>query len=410
MNGAADTHAAAVNGRLATLGDYPFPRLAALLSDLTPAANRPPLALSVGEPQHPPPPLIAERLAATAPLWGKYPPTAGTPEFRAAVSAWLNRRYALPDGMVEPDRMVLPVSGTREALFLIAQVCVPAEGKGGRRPAVLIPNPFYAAYEGAAVMAGAEPVFLPCTAETGYLPDLDALDGDLLARTALFYLCSPSNPQGAIAGRDYLRRAISLAREHGFTLVVDECYAEIWDKAPPPGALEVAHAMGGPAPMANLLVFHSLSKRSNAAGLRSGFVAGDPAILHLFQRLRSYSMAGVPLPVLDASAALWAEESHVEENRRLYRAKIDAAEAALAGRLGFYRPPGGFFLWLEVGDGERAARELWRQAALRVLPGAYLTRDDADGRNRGRPFIRVALVHDTDTVAEACTRIAEILS
>lgn len=409
MRGTADLHAPAVNGRLGALSDYPFPRLAALLADVTPSANRPPLALSVGEPQHPPPPMIAERLAANTPLWSKYPPTAGTPDFRNAVAGWLTRRYGLPDGMVDPERMVLPLSGTREALFLIAQVTVP-ETKAGRRPAVLIPNPFYAAYEGAAVMAGAEPVFLPASAETGFLPDLDAIPEEVLARTALFYLCTPANPQGAIADRAYLRKALTLARAHGFTLLVDECYAEIWDKAPPPGGLEVARDMGGEEPTANLLVFHSLSKRSNAAGLRSGFCAGDPDLIQAFQRLRSYSMAGVPLPVLDASAALWRDEAHVEENRNLYRAKIDAAEAALAGRLGFYRPPGGFFLWLDVGDGEGAARELWRQAALRVLPGAYLTRPDADGANRGHPFIRVALVHDTETVAEACARIAEILS
>lgn len=402
-----------LNDRLAGLGDYPFTRLAALLAGAAPCAGRTPLALSVGEPQHPPPPLLAETLAANAHLWNRYPPTNGTPDFRAAVVEWLNRRYALPAGMMDADRMVLPVSGTREALFLLARLAV--SDAAGRRPTVLMPNPFYAVYEGAAVMAGAEPVFLPATAATGFLPDLDAIPEEVLARTALFYLCTPANPQGAIATRGYLAKALTLARTHGFVLAVDECYAEIWDTEPPPGALEAAASLGGAGqggtePTANLLVFHSLSKRSNAAGLRSGFVAGDPDLIQAFQRLRSYSLAGVPLPVLAASAALWRDEAHVEENRRLYRAKFDAAEAALAGRLGFYRPRGGFFLWLDAGDGEKAAKTLWRDAAIRVLPGAYLARPAPDGRNPGHPYIRVALVHDTATVANACARIARLLA
>ncbi|MFM2043393.1 MAG: succinyldiaminopimelate aminotransferase [Pseudomonadota bacterium] len=401
-----DTRGAAVNDRLRALGDYPFPRLAALLADVPPRADTPPLVLSVGEPQHPAPALLAERLTAAAGQWNRYPPTAGTPDFRAAVADWLGRRYGLPDGMVDPDRMVLPVSGTREALYMLAQLAVPT-AKGGGRPVVLMPNPFYAVYEGAAVMAGAEPIFLPAFAETGFLPDLDAVPVPVLERTALFYLCNPANPQGAIADRAYLSKALGLARRHGFVLVADECYAEIWDRAAPPGLLEVARDQGGD--LRNLMVFHSLSKRSSAAGLRSGFCAGDPDLIGEFQRLRSYAMAGIPLPVLEASAALWRDEAHVVENRRLYREKVDAAERHLSGRFGFHRPPGGFFLWLDVGDGEEAARVLWREAAIRVLPGAYLTRPDADGRNRGTRFIRVALVHDTATVDRACRQIGEIL-
>lgn len=402
-----------VNDRLGRLSDYPFTRLASLLAGVTPRANAEPVIMSVGEPQHAPPPLIDEVLRTQAHLWGKYPPVAGTPEFRAAAVRWLERRYGLPAGMVEPDRMVLPVAGTREALFLAALLAVP-ETKAGRRPAVLLPNPFYAAYEGAAVMAGAEAVFLTTTRETGFLPDLDALPPELLDRTALFYLCTPSNPQGAAADRAYLARAIGLARRHGFVLAVDECYAEIYDAAAPTGVLEVAAALearygtsgGG---LANLLVFHSLSKRSNAAGLRSGFVAGDPDLIALFSRLRSYSIAGTPMPALAAAAALWDDDAHVVENRALYRAKFDAAQSALEGRFGFYRPAGGFFLWLDVGDGEAATATLWREGAIKVLPGAYLTHPDADGVNRGSSFIRIALVHDAATVAEACTRIAKIL-
>lgn len=398
-----------VNSRQDGLSDYPFTRLAALLAGTAPRANVEPLVLSLGEPQHQPPPILAETLAANAHLWGKYPPTAGTPEFRGAVADWLARRYALPEGFVDADRHVLPATGTREALYMLAQLAVP-ERKGGRQPAVLIPNPFYAVYEGAAVLAGAEPVFLTSSRDTGFLPDLDAIPEETLARTALAYLCTPANPQGAIADADYLKRAITLSRAYGFVLAVDECYAEIWDAAPPPGALQAAHELGGDKPLANLLVFHSLSKRSSAAGLRSGFVAGDPDLIQAFTRLRSYGVAGNPLPALAAAAALWRDEAHVEENRRLYRAKIDAAEAELAGRLGFYRPPGGFFLWLDVADGEAACRTLWREAGLRVLPGGYLSRPAPDGTNPGAAFIRVALVHDAETVGSACRRIASILA
>jgi succinyldiaminopimelate transaminase len=395
-----------VNDRLGRLSDYPFTRLASLLSGITPRANVEPVIMSVGEPQHAPPALIDEVLRTKSHLWGKYPPVAGTPEFRTSAAGWLNRRYGLPDGMIDAEKTILPVAGTREALFLAALLAVP-ESKAGHRPAVLLPNPFYAAYEGAAVMAGGEAVFLTTTRETGFLPDLDALPSELLERTALFYLCTPSNPQGAVAGRSYLERAILLARRHGFVLAVDECYAEIYDREPPTGVLEVAAAMGGD--LSNLLVFHSLSKRSNAAGLRSGFVAGDPGLIALFSRLRSYSIAGTPLPALAAAAALWDDDVHVVENRALYRAKFDAAQSALEGRFGFYRPAGGFFLWLDVGDGEDATIRLWRDGGIKVLPGAYLTRPDADGINRGSSFIRIALVHDAATISEACTRISKIL-
>jgi aspartate/methionine/tyrosine aminotransferase len=304
----------------------------------------------------------------------------------------------------------LPVSGTREALFLAALLAV-SPRRDGVTPAVCLPNPFYAAYEGAAVMAGAEPVFLDATAETGHLPDLDALSPELLDRTALFYFCSPSNPQGAVADIAYLRRLIGLARTHGFVVAIDECYAEIYDGTPPPGGLEAAAGMDGGA-LDNLLVFHSLSKRSSAAGLRSGFVTGDPALIADFVRLRGYSAAGVPLPVQAASAALWRDDSHVEQNRARYRAKFDIADAALGGHPGYQRPAGGFFLWLDLGpegNGEDAARHLWREAGIRVLPGAYLTRPGASGINRGDRYIRIALVHDEPVLAAALPRLAEIL-
>ncbi|MEI7605979.1 MAG: aminotransferase class I/II-fold pyridoxal phosphate-dependent enzyme [Rhodospirillaceae bacterium] len=398
------------NDRLDRLSDYPFTRLATLLADQPVRINRPTLMLSLGEPQHPSPALIDEALRANAHLWGKYPPVNGSADFRAAVGAWLNRRYGLPEGTLDPEVSVLPAAGTREALFLTALLAVP-ESKAGKRPAVLMPNPFYAVYEGAGMLAGGEPVFLSATRDTGFLPDLDALAPELLERTALFYLCSPGNPQGAAADAAYFKRAIGLARQYGFVLAVDECYSEIYTDVPPVGALAVAAGLadGSPSPWSNLLVFHSLSKRSSAAGLRSGFVAGDPALIARFSRLRSYSNAGTPLPVLAAAAALWRDEAHVEENRRLYRAKFDAAAAELEGRFGFYRPAGGFFLWLDVGDGEAACRRLWNEAGVRVLPGAYVSRTDAEGRNPGTAYIRVALVHDAELIGEACARMARVL-
>ena len=406
------TNEALINDRLTRLTPYSFVRLAELLERTAPAPGLEPVVMSVGDPQHAAPALVDRVLRATASLWNRYPPLAGTPDLRAAATRWLERRYHLPAGMVDPETDVLPVSGTREALFQAALLAVPA-GRHGPVPAVCMPNPFYAAYEGAAAMAGAEPVYLDATADSAFLPDLEALSPELLNRTALFYLCSPANPQGAVADRFYLERLIGLARRHGFVLALDECYAEIYDRTPPPGGLEVAAGIDGGA-LDNLLVFHSLSKRSSAAGLRSGFVAGERRLIAGLRRLRGYSAAGMPLPVQAASAALWDDDAHVADNRARYRAKFDLAQSVLGAALPLRRPAGGFFLWLDIDgaglDGEAAALRLWRDAAVRVLPGAYLTRPSADGINRGDRFIRVALVHEPATLGPALERMAGILT
>jgi N-succinyldiaminopimelate aminotransferase len=396
------------NSRLARLADNPFVRLNALLAESPPQRNEAPILMSLGEPQHETPPLAARVIAENAALWNRYPPYFGTPEYRAACAAcaaWLARRYRLPDGMITPERHVLALSGTKEGLFQLALLAVP-EAKAGRSPAVLLPNPYYLVYAGAGAMIGAETVPLDATAATGFLPDLDAIRPQTLERCALFYLCTPANPQGAVADRDYLAKAIKLARDWDFVLAVDECYGEIYDREPPTGALEACLALGGD--LRNLLVFHSLSKRSNAAGLRCGFVAGDPDLIARFQHLRSYGGAQVPLPLQQAATALWQEEAHVEANRALYRRKFDIAEARLGGRFGFYRPPGGFFLWLDVGDGEQAAKRLWREAALRTLPGAYTARGSGS-ENPGQRYIRVALVHDDATIAAGLDRLLQVL-
>ncbi len=396
------------NDRLERVGDYPFDRLRALLDPIEPAAGIEPISLALGEPQHPTPDLIRTTVEENASFWGKYPPMKGTPDARAAIAAWLTRRYGLPDGMVDDERNIVPVSGTREALFLIALAAIP-DNIAGETPVVLMPNPFYQVYAGAAVLSGAEPIFLPAGPETGFLPDLTAVEPEILDRTALAYYCSPANPQGAIADLETLKSVILLARRHDFLLVSDECYSEIYDRdvSPPTGAAEACAALGGS--LENVAIFNSLSKRSSAPGLRAGFVAGGASLIQKFTRLRDYGGAPPPLPLLAAAAALWRDESHVEQSRELYRRKYDIAEKHLEGRLGFYRAPGGFYLWLDVGDGEEAARILWRDAAIRVIPGGYLARTDQDGRNPGQRYIRCALVHDLEITELALERLSRAL-
>jgi aspartate/methionine/tyrosine aminotransferase len=393
------------NDRLDRLQEFPFRRLAQLLAGIDPPSGET-FDLTIGEPRHQPPPLLAEVVARHAHEWNRYPPINGTAAFRRQVCGWLARRYHLPLEALDPERHVLPVAGTKEALFLLPEVVV-AEPVAGPRPVVLVPNPVYAVYVGAAVLAGAEPVYLPAVRETGFLPDLDALEPALLERTAALYLCSPANPQGAVADLAYWRRAIRLARRYGFVLLADECYAELYDREPPPGVLEAAWIEQ--RSFSNVVAFHSLSKRSNAAGLRSGFVAGDPEVLARFLRLRAYAAAVQPLPLMAAATALWADESHVEANRVLYRRKFDLAERRLSNRFGFYRPAGGFFLWLEVGDGEAATVELWRRAGVKVLPGGYLAVPDGQGRNPAASYIRLAMVHDETVIERALDRLVDVL-
>ena len=400
-----------LNPQLYTLSDYPFEALRTLLNPVTPAVNDPPIVMSLGEPQHQPPALLAETLAAHAHEWNKYPPMAGTPELRQAIVDWLSRRYRLPAGALDPDRDVTTLAGTKEGLYLFSSLVVPRQ-KRGLKPVVLLPNPYYLVYNGAATMAGAEAVFLDATRDNDFMPDLAAIPRETLERTALFYLCSPANPQGTVASLDYLKQAITLARRYDFVLAVDECYAEIWDRAPPPGALEACAELGasnGNGLFDRVTVFHSLSKRSSAAGLRSGFVAGDPELIGHFRHLRDYGGCQVPLPIQAAAAALWRDEAHVEENRARYRRKFDIAEAAIGDRFGFYRPEGGFFLWLDVGDGEAAALRLWRDAAVRVLPGGYTARAGHGRSNPGSRYIRLAIVHDEATLEDAFARIGRVL-
>ena len=382
----------------------PFVRLRELLGEARPGKT--PISLAVGEPQHAVPDFVGPVMAAHIAEFGRYPMNKGTEAFCAAAAEWLGRRFALPRP-VDPDTEVLVLNGTREGLFLAAIAARNwVSGRSGR-PAVLMPNPFYAAYAAGALAADCEPVYLPATAATGFLPDLDALPETLLARTAAFYIASPSNPQGAVASRDYLARLTALARRFGFLVFSDECYSEIYSHAVPGGMLETA----GPD-FANVIVFQSLSKRSSLPGLRAGFAAGDRNFLARFLDLRNVAAPQVPIPVQRVAIAAYADETHVDANRALYRRKFDLADQIIGNRYGYARPPGGFFLWLDVsaqGGDEAATVRLWREAGLRVVPGRYLARPQADGSNPGEGFIRVAMVHDHDTTAEALHRLVAAL-
>ena len=382
----------------------PFARLRKLLEGIEPGG--PVIDLSIGEPKHHQPEFLVAALTAASAGYSSYPPINGTPELRGAIADWIDRRYGL-DGGIDPERHVHPLNGSREGLFSVMFPAIDRREKLDR-PAVLIPNPFYQAYIAAALAGGAEPVFLDAHESTGFLPDLDELTKrhDVLARTVAFYLCSPANPQGAVADASYLRKAIALARRHDFLLLCDECYSEVYCDRPPIGALEVA--IGETGGLANVLVFNSLSKRSSVPGLRSGFCAGDPRFLERFSQFRNVAAPQMPLPVQAASAALWREESHVEASRALYRAKFDAAATVLGNRFGTVRPAGGFFLWLKMnqfGGGEAAAVTLWKDTGVKVVPGAYLTHGVGGGADPGSAYVRIALVQDLPSTRQALERL-----
>ncbi len=387
----------------------PFQRLAALAAGVAP--GRPPVDLTIGEPRHPVPAFVGEGLAARTAEFGRYPPIRGTAAFREAVAAWLERRYHLA-APIDRDRGVLPLNGSREGLFFAAlQAVRMAAGSKGERPAVLLPNPFYAVYAAGAEAAGAEAVMLPAGPETGFLPDVAALPQHLLARTVALYYASPANPQGAVASLGQWSDLVRLARRHGFLLFADECYSEIWRGGPPPGVLEAADRIG--EGLSRVVSFNSLSKRSNVPGLRCGFAAGDPEFLDDWATFRNVAAPQVPLPVQAVAVAALSDEAHVEENRRLYDAKYAAASRILGDRFGPVVAPGGFFLWLDVaahGGGEAAALRLWREAGVKVLPGEYLAAAGADGSNPGARYIRLAMVEALPATEEALARLSEVLS
>jgi N-succinyldiaminopimelate aminotransferase len=385
--------------RFSNLPDYAFPRLRTLLDAHAPGGEV--IQMTIGEPRHPMPdfvgPIIAENLSG----FGSYPINEGTPELLASITAWIARRY----GVILPEDRIMALNGTREGLFNACVALCP-ERKNGAQPAVLMPNPFYQVYAVAALTVGAEPVYINATAATGHLPDFASLDPALLDRTAVVYLCSPANPQGAIASRDYWRSLLTLAEKHDFRIMADECYSEIWRDAPPVGVLQVAAEMG--ADPERVLAFHSLSKRSNLPGLRSGFVAGGPQSIAALRKLRTFAGAPLPTPLQKVAAAAWADEGHVIQSRALYHEKFRIADEIFGGMQGYAPPEGGFFLWLPVDDGEAATMKLWTQTGVKVLPGGYLSRDTATG-NPGKGYIRVALVAPKDETQRGLIRLRDCL-
>ena len=385
--------------RFSNLPEYAFPRLRALLDHHRPGGE--PVAMSIGEPRHEMPAFLSDVLNAHLDRFAVYPANEGIPPLLDAISGWLSRRYGLQ--LSHENLMVL--NGTREGLFNAALALCP-ESKQGKQPLILMPNPFYQVYAVAAAAVGAEPVFVPSTAETGHLPQYASLPRETLDRVALAYVCSPANPQGAVASEAYLRVLISLAEKHDFQIISDECYSEIWRDAPPPSALQVAQAMG--VDLERVVVVNSLSKRSNLPGLRSGFIAGGRESIRRARQLRAYAGAPLPEPLQHVAAAAWSDEEHVNASRARYQQKYALADRILAQIPGFSGPEAGFFLWLPVEDGETTALKLWRETGIRVLPGAYLSRD-VNGVNPGKGFIRVAMVTPIDEIEEALKRLRNCL-
>lgn len=389
----------ALPGRFSNLPDYAFPRLRKLL-DHHPAGGDL-IAMTIGEPRHAMPAFVGPILAENLGGFGVYPPNDGTPELLSAISGWLGRRYGVT---LSEDRLMV-LNGTREGLFNACIALCP-ETKRGKQPVVLMPNPFYQVYAVAALTVGAEPIYVPATAATGFLPDYASLSADVLDRVTIAYLCSPANPQGAVASRAYWTNLLALAEKHDFVILADECYSDIWRTVAPVGALQVADEIG--ADPERVFAFHSLSKRSNLPGLRSGFVAGGPKGMARIRQLRAFAGAPLPLPIQRVSEAAWNDEAHVVENRALYKDKFRAADQIFSGLQGFSCPEGGFFLWLPVADGEAAALKAWVETGVRVLPGAYLSRE-VGGDNPGKSYIRVALVAPIIEMQHGLTRLRDCL-
>lgn len=387
--------------RFSTLPAYAFPRLRALLDSHDPGGDV--IHMTIGEPKHAFPTFVTDVIAENAAGFNSYPPNEGTPELRAAFCDWVARRYGVS---LDPDVHVMPLSGTREGLYNAAMALCP-EVKNGQRPTILMPNPFYQVYMIAAISGNSDPVMVNATADTGHLPDFRAVPVETLRRTTAAYICSPANPQGAVASRDYWADLIALAEEHDFKIFADECYSEIYRDTPPIGVLQVAEELG--TARDRIVAFHSLSKRSNLPGLRSGFVASGPRTIREIKQLRNYAGAPLPLPLQAAAAAVWNDETHVEENRAKYHAKYALADRILGNVPGYVSPEAGFFLWLPVEDDEAAALKLWRETGVKVLPGGYLAQDVPGQDNPGKNYIRVALVAPEDETARGLELIRDCL-
>ncbi|MBB1519993.1 succinyldiaminopimelate transaminase [Aquipseudomonas guryensis] len=395
-----------MNHALTQLQPYPFEKLRTLLAGAQPPADKRPIALSIGEPKHKSPAFVAEALSANLDQLAVYPTTLGIPALREAIAAWCERRFKVPAGWLDAARHVLPVNGTREALFAFTQTMVNRESQG----LVVSPNPFYQIYEGAALLAGATPHYLPCLEANGFNPDFDAVPADVWQRCQILFLCSPGNPTGALVPLEQLKKLIALADEHDFVIAADECYSELYfdEDNPPPGLLSACAELGR-SDFKRCVVFHSLSKRSNLPGLRSGFVAGDADILKAFLLYRTYHGCAMPVQTQLASVAAWNDEAHVRANRDLYREKFAAMLDILDPVLEVQRPDGGFYLWAKTpGDDSQFTRELFAQQHVTVVPGSYLSRE-VNGDNPGAGRVRMALVAPLAECVEAAERIRQFI-
>jgi N-succinyldiaminopimelate aminotransferase len=395
-----------MNPLLTRLHAYPFERLARLKSGVSAPAGLTPIDMWIGEPRHEPPASVLATLRDNLHRLGTYPATAGLPELRTACARWLERRYRLPGESVDPATMVLPVNGTREALFAFVQAAVDSR----HEPLVLMPNPFYQIYEGAALLAGAHAHFLDTAPASGYVPDLDAVPEAIWRRCQVLFLCSPGNPTGKVLSLEYLRHALTLAERYDFIIAADECYTEIYldARSPPPGLLEACLAAGHDR-FERCVVFHSLSKRSSVPGLRSGFVCGDAQIISRFLLYRTYHGSAMPIPTQLASVTAWQDDRHAAQNRRLYQEKFERVLPILAPCLGVEKPDGAFYLWPDVrGDDERFVRDLYASQAVTVLPGSYLARAGSNG-NPGAGRVRISLVPPVEQCVEAAERIREFV-
>jgi N-succinyldiaminopimelate aminotransferase len=395
-----------MNDALNQLQPYPFEKLRALLAGAQPPVEKKAIALSIGEPKHRSPAFVAEALSANLDQLAVYPTTLGIPALREAIAHWCQGRFKVPAGWLDAARHVLPVNGTREALFAFTQAVVNRADNG----LVVSPNPFYQIYEGAALLAGAEPHYLPCLAENGFNPDFDAVPADVWQRCQILFLCSPGNPTGALIPVETLKQLIALADEYDFVIAADECYSELYfDEQNPPAGLLTACAELGRSDFKRCVVFHSLSKRSNLPGLRSGFVAGDASILKSFLLYRTYHGCAMPVQTQLASVAAWNDEVHVRANRAMYREKFDAVLDILGPVLDVQRPDGGFYLWAKTPvDDETFTRELFAREHVTVVPGSYLSRA-VDGFNPGAGRVRMALVAPLAECVEAAVRIRDFV-
>ena len=395
-----------MNPDLQRLQPYPFEKLGQLKRGITPPADRPHIALSIGEPRHAPPDFVLQAIEKALPSIGQYPLTRGMPALRESIAEWLQRRFKLAAGSLDPERHILPVNGTREALFAFAQAVIDRH----RDASILMPNPFYQIYEGAAFLAGADPVFYNTTRDTNYLPDFDAIPEADWQACQLLYICTPGNPTGAVIPQAQLQMLIEKAEKYDFIIASDECYSEIYfdENRPPPGLLEAAQDMGNDD-FKRCVVFHSLSKRSNLPGLRSGFVAGDADIMQGFFQYRTYHGCAMPPAHQQASIAAWKDETHVQDNRRLYKQKFDAVLDVLSPLLDVKMPDAGFYLWprTPIADTD-FARRLFAEQHVTVLPGQYLSRE-SDGINPGAGHVRMALVATLEETVQAAHRIHEFI-